>query len=81
MEVSTGTIVRTIVLIVTLVNEVLTATGCNPLPFSESEMYTLVSVFVTVGVAIWTWWKNNSFTDAAIKADEVMRTLKEEQNE
>lgn len=77
MKVKTETIVRTIILVVALVNQILTAVGKNPLPFSESEMYEGLTAVVTIAASIWAWWKNNSFTKAAINADEYMHELKE----
>lgn len=70
------TIVRTIILFVALINQILTMCGINPLPFSDDELYTLVSGIVLAISAIWAWWKNNSFTAAAQKADEVLAELK-----
>lgn len=70
------TIVRTIILFVALINQILTMCGINPLPFSDEELYTLVSGIVLAISAIWAWWKNNSFTAAAQKADEVLAELK-----
>lgn len=74
--VSAETIVRTIVLVVTLLNQVLTMFGINPLPFSEEELYTTLTAAATVVATIWAWWKNNSFTSAAIAADEYLSALK-----
>lgn len=76
--ISTDTIVRTIVLALALINNVLTMMGLNPLPFSNDEMYEGVSCFITTVVAVWAWWKNNSFTDAAITADQTMKKIKSE---
>lgn len=70
MKVSKETIVRTVLLVLSLVNSILTATGKNPLPIAEEEAYTIISAIVTAIVAIWAWWKNNSFTKGAIAADE-----------
>ena len=39
MKIKTGTIVRTVVLILTLVNTVLSGMGKNPLPWSEDELF------------------------------------------
>lgn len=77
-NVSLGTIVRTIVLIITLINTVLTGIGKNPLPFSDEQVYTIVSNAATVVASLWAWWKNNSFTKNAIAADEYMKELKNE---
>ena len=75
-KVSVETIVRTIVLAVTLLNQVLTMLGKNPLPFAEDELYALLTTAATVAATLWAWWKNNSFTPAAIKADEYLTELK-----
>lgn len=77
-KVSVETIVRTIVLAVTLLNQVLTMLGKNPLPFAEDELYALLTTAATVAATLWAWWKNNSFTPAAIKADEYLSELKAE---
>lgn len=71
-----GTIVRTVVLGVALVNQALIIAGKNPLPFTNEEVAEGVSMVLTAGAAIWAWWKNNSFTQAAIKADDVLKNLK-----
>ena len=76
MNISKGTIIRTIVLIIALINSVLTIFGCNPLPFSDEEIYEGVSAILTVAASLWSWWKNNSFTKAAIKADAYKDKLK-----
>lgn len=70
------TIIRTICLVLALVNQILIAFGKQALPISDEEVYTLVSTIVTIAVAIWTWWKNNSFTPEAIKADEYLAKLR-----
>lgn len=78
MKVSKETIVRTVVLFVALLNTVLNACGKNPLPFSDDEVYTGVSAVVATVAAVLAWWKNNSFTAAAVKADEVLKIEKAE---
>lgn len=75
-KVSVEAIVRTIVLAVTLLNQVLTMLGKNPLPFADDELYTMLTTAATVAASLWAWWKNNSFTPAAIKADEYLTELK-----
>lgn len=75
-KVSVETVVRTIVLMVTLLNQVLTMLGKNPLPFAEDELYAMLTTAATVAATVWAWWKNNSFTSAAIEADEYLAELK-----
>ena len=79
MKVKTETIVRTIVLILALANQVLAIYGKDKIPVTEDEVYQLVTLIVTIGSAIWAWWKNNSFTQPAIKADEYMEQLRKTQ--
>lgn len=81
MKVTAGTIARTTVLAVSLVNLVLNAFGKNPLPFSDDEVYTGVSAMIAVAASVAAWWKNNSFTKAALKADETLALERTEQTE
>ncbi|TCP32199.1 SPP1 family holin [Scopulibacillus darangshiensis] len=71
-----GTIARTAVLIIALVNQVLTMAGLNPLPWSDESIYTVVTGVLTVGATIVAWWKNNSFTEKAIRADHYLKSIK-----
>lgn len=75
-KIPTETIIRAIVLLVTLVNTVLTIFGKNPLPFAEDELYAWLSAAATVAATLWAWWKNNSFTPEAIQADKYLAELK-----
>lgn len=75
-KISKETIVRTVVLVLVLVNQILTATGKNPLPFSEAAMYEGISAVFTAAASIWAWWKNNSFTHKAIEADAYLQELR-----
>lgn len=75
------TIVRLIVLLIALINQLLVAIGKSPLPFENETVTEFVSVLITVLAAAWAWWKNNSFTKAAIEADEIMKQKKAENKE
>lgn len=68
-KIESGTIARTAVLIFALFNQILTMAGKNPLPFSEDQIYTVATGILTVGASLWAWWKNNSFSQAALEAD------------
>ena len=70
------TIIRTIVLIVALINQALTIAGKNPLPFEDEAIVEGLSYLFTAAASLWTWWKNNSFTKNAIEADKVLESLK-----
>lgn len=76
MRVSTDTIIRTIVLVIALINQILTSTGHSVIPVSDEQVSELITLVVTIGASLWAWWKNNSFTEAAIKADKMLKELK-----
>ena len=75
-NVKADTIIRTVVLIVALINQILTATGHSIIPIDDETVNLLVSTAATIIMALITWWKNNSFTQAAIEGDIVMKQLK-----
>lgn len=77
LKISKETLIRTIVLVIALLNSVLTMCNVNPLPFSDEQVYEGVSAVISVVATIWAWWKNNSFTKEAIEADEYKKKIKE----
>ena len=76
LHVKADTIARTVVLFLALANQVMVACGWSPVAIEEDSVYTLVSTIATLVTAIWAWWKNNSFTKAALKADNVLEEEK-----
>lgn len=79
MKIKTGTIVRTIILIVALVNQVLSIIGKPVLPITDEQIEQIVTLVITIVAALWNWWKNNSYTKAAIEGDQLMNKLKKNQ--
>lgn len=77
--VTVGTIIRTVVLVLALVNQILTAAGASPLPIDDETAAQLISTVATVAASLAAWWKNNSFTAEAIDADEYLRQLRDKQ--
>lgn len=75
-NVKTETIVRTVILIVALINQGLTISGHSLLPITDEQITEIITLAITIGASLWAWWKNNSFTKKAIKADEVLAKLK-----
>lgn len=76
LTVKTGTIVRTICLALALINQLLSAAGYAVLPIEDEQVETLITTVVTIGMAVWSWWKNNSFTKAALAGDKAMEEAK-----
>lgn len=76
MKVKTETIVRTVILALALINQLLSATGHAVLPIQDEQVETLITTGATILASLWAWWKNNSFTQAAIAADNHLSDLK-----
>ena len=71
--VSKQTWVRTIVLVLALVNQGLVMFDITDTEV-EFETWTRYATYIfTVISAIWSWWKNNSFTKKAQEADEALK--------
>lgn len=75
-KISAGTIARTACLILALINMILEFSGKKLIPISDDQVYELVSLIFTIVTSIVGFWKNNSFTEEAIIADELMHELK-----
>lgn len=80
LKVSKTTILRTVVLLLAIINQFLAILGKSPLPVDNNELSEWLSWGFTTTAAIWAWWKNNSFTKNAIKADESLKRLKSNKN-
>ena len=74
-KIETGTIVRTAVLGLALANQILSATGHPIIPIEDAQLETLITTGLTVGASLAAWWKNNSFTQAAIESDKRMHDM------
>ena len=75
--VTPGTIARTLILALALINQILTASGHSIIAVSDDDINTLITTGFTVISALLAWWKNNSFTKPALKADVVLREEKQ----
>ena len=74
--ISAGTIARTTCLLLALTNQVLSALGKPVLPIESATVEQLVTAGITTVTALVAWWKNNSFTPAALEADKTFDRLK-----
>ena len=77
MKCNKDTIVRTVFLVISLLNQILTVMGKNPLPFSDQAVYQGISAVITTAASLWAWWKNNSFTREALAADRYLDLLRQ----
>ena len=54
-------LVRTAVLFLALLNQLLMVFGYSILPISEQELSELLTAVFTAVAAMWAWWKDNSW--------------------
>ncbi len=78
MKISKWTIVRTIMILLVIVNMVLKAFGVNTIDINENAVLGVVEALIEIGAIVAAWWYNNSFTEKAREADEFFKKLKEE---
>lgn len=72
-NITKGTLIRTILLVIALINQILAVFGKSPIPIDDDTVTNLISTAWTVIASLIAWWKNNSFTKKAIEADEILR--------
>ena len=75
-KISVGTITRTAVLALALINQILSAAGKPVLPIESAHLEQLISTGFTTVSALVNWWFNNSFTQAALAGDEEYKRLR-----
>ncbi|MEC1242075.1 phage holin, partial [Bacillus paralicheniformis] len=75
-----GTVVRTVLLFIALVNQTLIMFGKAALPISEDQVNTLADALYLAGSAAFTiitsvvaWYKNNYVTDKGKQQKEVLK--------
>lgn len=76
MKISKGTIIRTALLLLAIINNVLALFGKAPLPITNEQLELIISTIFTVVMAVINWWKNNSFTQPALEGDVLMNRLR-----
>lgn len=74
MKIKKGTIIRTACLLLAIVNYGLTIAGKSPLPIESETLTEVISFMFTTVASMVAWWKNNSFTQKAIEADELLHS-------
>jgi SPP1 family holin len=80
-KISAGAWIRTIVLIITLLNGALAMFGKQLLPINEDDVtnavntgYAAFSAIAVIGASLASWWKDNDFTKKARIAKEQIKT-------
>ena len=73
INITKGTLIRTILLVLALINQILAVFGKSPIPIDDDTVTNLISTIWTVIASLIAWWKNNSFTKKAIEADKMLQ--------
>lgn len=76
-----GTVIRTAVLFLAIINQILAVMGKSPLPIDSDQLTNLISTGFTTITALAAWWKNNDFTEAAREGTAHMKRLKTERKQ
>lgn len=77
MKISKNTIIRTILVALVIINFVLEKCGIDIIPADEYTVTMFVETGIEIAILAVGFWKNNSYTEKAIKADEFLKELKE----
>ncbi|MDD6703046.1 MAG: phage holin [Clostridiaceae bacterium] len=64
--------VRTIVLIIALIGQLLVILGRKTEAINIDQWTEYVTYAVTAISSVWAWWENNSFTRKAQEADNIL---------
>ena len=75
-KISVGTVIRTVCLLLALVNLTLETFGKRIIPISDEQVSELITLIFTIVTSVTAFWKNNSFTQEAIIADGLMKDMK-----
>lgn len=76
MKISKGTIVRTIAILLVILNRVLQHFGLDIINVDENMILTFLEALIEIAIIIVGFWKNNSYSEKAIRADEFLKELK-----
>lgn len=71
--VSVQTWARTIVLLLALISQLCVLLGKKSNAIDVDQWQECVTYILTVIGSVWSWWKNNSFSEKAQKADKMLK--------
>lgn len=76
-RITKSVIVRTILFVIVIINFILERCGVDIIPVSESAILMFVEYAIEFAILAVGFWKNNSYTPAAIEADKFLKELRE----
>jgi SPP1 family holin len=72
-----STIIRSILFALVILNMALKAAGKDMIDVDEGTVASFVEMLISAAILFLSFWKNNSFTKNAQKADVYLKKLKE----
>jgi len=67
-----GSITRTVLLLLALINQGLTMTGHSVIPVDEEAIKQMISYGFLGAASLWAWWKNNFISNKGKKQKEAL---------
>ncbi|MFS0672246.1 phage holin [Ornithinibacillus sp. 179-J 7C1 HS] len=68
-----GTVIRTTILFMALINQMLVIFGKSPLPIDSETLEQIIALLFTTISALNTWFKNNYITKRGIQQRDTLR--------
>lgn len=77
LKITKGTVIRTVMIAIVIINMILKKLGVSVINADQSTVASIVEAVIEIGAIVAAWWYNNSFSDAAKKADSFFKALKD----
>lgn len=79
VKITKGTIIRTILTVIVLINLVLKAFGKSAITVDDGVIANVVETVIEIAAIAVGFWKNNSYSEKALKADKFLQNLRNEE--
>lgn len=79
IKITKGTIIRTILMVIVLINLVLKAFGKSAITVDDGVIANVVETVIEIAAIAVGFWKNNSYSEKALKADKFLQDLRNEE--
>lgn len=79
VKITKGTIIRTILMVIVLINLVLKAFGKSAITVDDGVIANVVETVIEIAAIAVGFWKNNSYSEKALKADKFLQGLRNEE--
>lgn len=79
VKITKGTIIRTILTVIVLINLVLKAFGKSAITVDDGVIANVVETAIEIAAIAVGFWKNNSYSEKALKADKFLQDLRNEE--